>query len=76
MEKKFAVPFSGAADELTDSGEAAAKAMPFPKDQVDESRKGAMRGDAKYAGDCGCDEMQSTVTAPTGFTKCKKMEQW
>ncbi len=76
MDKKFAVPFAGAADELTDSGERAAKAAPFPDAQVDESRKGAMRGDAKFAKAIGCEMMQSTVTVPEGFTGWKKMETW
>lgn len=76
MDKKFAVPFAGAADELTDSGERAAKAQPFPDAQVDESRNGAMRGDAKFSKSVGCDPMQSTVTAPAGYSGWKKMETW
>lgn len=74
MNKKFGVPFSGAADLETDSGEDAAKAQPFPKEQVDESREGAMRGDPKYAMKADCVMMQSTVDASSGFTKWKKME--
>lgn len=76
MQKKFAVPFSGAADELTNSGDKAAMADPFPSDQVDESRKGAMRGAPKYAMDCDCEMMQSTGTATDGYSKWKKMESF
>ncbi len=71
---KFGVPFSGAADEEIGGKEAARKGSPFPSDQVDESRKGAMRGAPKYAGDTDCVPMQSTVEIAPGFTGWKKME--
>lgn len=76
MEKKFGIPFSGAADELTSAGDDAAKGDLFPSDQVDESRKGAMHGDAKFAKDVGCEMMQSTGKAETGFSPWKKMESF
>ncbi len=71
---KFGIPFSGAADQEIGGQAAARKGDDFPSDQVDESRKGAMRGDPKYAGDVGCVMMQSTGEAHDGFTKWKKME--
>ncbi len=72
---KFGIPFSGAADEEIGGQAAARKGDAFPSDQVDESRKGAMRGAPKYAGDVdGCVMMQSTGEACDGFTKWKKME--
>lgn len=74
INKKFATPFSGAADRDSDAWEEAAKAAPFPADQVDESRKGAMRGAPKYAMDVDCEKMQSTGEASDGFTVWKKME--
>ncbi len=71
---KFGVPFSGAADTEIGGQEEARKGSPFKADQVDESRKGPMRGDPKYAADCDCVMMQSTGEAEEGFTKWKKME--
>ena len=71
---KFGVPFSGAADETIGGQEKARKGEPFPSDQVDESRKGPMRGAPKYASDTDCVMMQSTAEAQPGFTKWKKME--
>lgn len=73
---KFGIPFSGAADEVIGGQDAARKGDAFPSDQVDESRKGAMRGDPKYAGDIDCMHMQSTVTVPAGYTGWKKMESF
>ncbi len=74
MVTKFGIPFSGAANEEIGGRDAARKGDPWPADQVDESRKGAMRGAPKYAADCDCVMMQSTVTVPEGFTGWKKME--
>lgn len=74
--KKFGVPFSGAADMVIGGEEEAAKAAPFPSEQVDESRKGAMRGAAKFAKDVGCEMMQSTGKSETGYSPWKKMESF
>lgn len=76
MGKKFGVPFSGAANEESDAWKDAATAAPFPADQVDESRKGAMHGSPKYSMDVDCEDMQSTVRASDGYSIMKKMESF
>lgn len=73
---KFGVPFSGAADETIGGRDAARKGDAFPSDQVDESRKGAMRGAAKFSKDVDCDSMQTTMKATDGFSIMKKMENY
>lgn len=75
MAKKFGVPFAGAAQVDIDDTDAA-KGSPFPSDQVDESRKGAMKGSAKYANSIDCEKMQSTGQSESGFTGWKKMESF
>lgn len=76
MAKKFAVPFSGAAQVDIGGAEEAARGDSFPSEQADESRKGAMRGAPKYAHDTGCEAMQSTGKSESGFTGWKKMESF
>jgi hypothetical protein len=71
---KFGVPFSGAADEVIGGASMAAKGDSFPADQVDESRKGAMRGDPKYAKSVDSKMMQSTGAPCEGYAGWKKME--
>lgn len=73
MAKKFGVPFAGAAQVDIDDSDAS-KPAPFPSNQVDESRKGAMRGAPKYADSTDCESMQSTGKAEAGFTRWKKMD--
>lgn len=73
---KFGIPFSGAADEDIGGQEAARKGDPFPMDQVDESRKGALRGDSKTDKSYGHIEMESTGVATDGFMIMKKMESF
>lgn len=73
--KKFGVPFSGAADEEFDA-EGADKAAPFKADQVDESRLGAMKGDAKYSDCRDFTNMQKTMKAADGFIVMKPMENF
>lgn len=74
FDKKFGVPFSGAADMVIGGEEEAARAAAFPTEQVDESRKGAMRGEPKFAKDSDCEMMQSTGKSEVGYSPWKKME--
>lgn len=76
IQKKFGVPFSGAADQESGAWEDAAKAAPFPSDQVDESRKGALRGDSKTDKSYGYAAMQSEPPSSDGYVVMKKMESF
>lgn len=74
MAKKFGIPFSGAADREIGGEVEAEKAATFPSDQIDESRKGALRGDSKTDKSYGHSMMSSDAPSSDGFTVCKKME--
>lgn len=73
---KFGVPFSGAADRMIGGVDEARKAAPFKADQVDESRLGAMKGDAKYNNCRDFTEMYKTAEATDGFVVMKPMEKF
>lgn len=73
---KFGIPFSGAADEEIGGREAARKGEPFPSDQVDESRNGALKGDSKTDKSYGFTAMEKTATASDGFVIMKPMESF
>ena len=73
---KFGVPFSGAADEEIGGRDAARKGDPFPSDQIDESRKGALRGDSKTDKSYGYTPMEKTAVATDGFIIMKPMESF
>lgn len=75
MATKFANPFSGASDLDIGGRDEARKGDPFPSDQEDESRNGAMRGFPKYADVKDMTKMRDTAKKSSeGFSVWEKME--